>query len=110
MIQLEASGRRVMLTALRNAAAQVALRVGDAEPVNERYTRVSCSAWDVTDDQLIGAECAFMFSGPVGMITGYEVLDADGQTLFSEAFAKPYDFSEYGGRLRVVPIITLTNQ
>ena len=109
MIQLEATGRRVMLTALRNAAAQVALQVGDAEPVNERYARVPCSAWDVTDDQLVGAECAFMFSGPVGMVTGYKVLDASGECLFAEAFERPYDFSEYGGRLRVVPIITLTN-
>lgn len=110
MIQLEATGRRVMLTALRNAAAQVALQVGDAEPVNERYSRASCGDWQVTDDQLVGAECAFMFSGPVGMITGYKVLDVAGECLFAEAFAKPYDFSEYGGRLRVVPIITLTNQ
>lgn len=110
MIMLEAPGRRLMLTALRDAAAQVALQVGDAEPVNERYSRVACTAWEVTDDQLVGSECAFMFSGPVGMVTGYHVLDAEGQTLFSEAFSKPYDFSEYGGRLRVVPIITLTNQ
>lgn len=110
MIELEATGRRVMLSALRDAAAQVALRVGDAEPTNERYARVQCGGWEVTDDQLVGGECAFMFSGPVGLITGYEVLDADGQTLFCEDFAQPYDFTEYGGRLRVVPIITLTNQ
>lgn len=110
MIGLEATGRRLMLSALRDAVAQVALRVGDAEPVNDRYARATCSGWEVTDDQLLGRECVFLFSAPVGMITGYQVLDGEGQVLFSEDFAKPYDFSEYGGRLRVVPIITLTNQ
>lgn len=110
MIQLDATGKRVMLTALRDAAAEVALQVGDAEPANERYARVPCAEWEVTDDQLVGRECTFMFSGPVGRVTGYQVLSANGECLFSEQFENAYDFSEYGGRLRVVPIITLTNQ
>lgn len=109
MIHLEADGRRTMLMALRNAASQVALKVGDSEPANERYARASCGDWQVTDEQIVGSECAFMFSGPVGIVTGYEVLDVNGDCLFWETFDRPYDFTEYGGRLRVVPIITLNS-
>ncbi|CAB4122796.1 hypothetical protein UFOVP32_70 [uncultured Caudovirales phage] len=110
MITLEPNAKQLMLEALAVACAEVGLYVGTDEPQNESYARapVRLADWAVNDKGMAHAALEFLFSGPIGQITGYFVVNGSGKTLFCENFAKPYDFSEFGGRFRVIPAITIS--
>lgn len=113
MIELEDKGRLVVLAALRAASHQVGLSVvsgsGLAEPANERYRRVDAppEAWAIAGNRLAGATCEFLFSGPVGMVAGWFLVDAAGDVILRERFSQPYDFTLFGGRLRVLPVFEI---
>lgn len=111
MIELEDKGRTVVLAALRAASRQVGLTVagGQAEPGNERYRRVDAppEAWAIAGNRLAGATCEFLFSGPVGMVDGWFLVDDAGDVILRERFPQPYDFSLFGGRLRVLPVFEI---
>ena len=109
MIELTETGRRLLLAALRSASTQIGLQVlsddGFAEPQNERYARIDAGpeSWVSTDSKIAGPSVEFMFSAPVGMVSGWFVADSAGDPLFIDRFPRPYDFSQFGGRLRVLP-------
>jgi len=114
MIELTETGRRLILAALRSASTQIGLHVlsddGFSEPKNERYARIDAGpeSWVSTDTKIAGPTVEFMFSAPVGMVSGWFVADSSGEPLFVDRFKRPYDFSQFGGRLRVLPAFEIT--
>lgn len=110
MIELTEIGHRVVLAALRSASSQIGLLIeamdGEQdEPRDSRYARVKAGPeyWRETGNSIEGATLEFSFAAPVGMVTGWFVANAAGQRILVDVFDEPYDFSTFGGRLKVTP-------
>ncbi len=127
MIVYSTEGIRIILQAITYPAAEIGLMIEDAdlergsvrgsdvkEPSVKGYERQTLrpSDWRI-DDNLSAAthsKVTFDFAGPPGVIYGYFVLKTTGEVLFSERFQRPFDFSEFGGRIGIIPTLRLRNK
>ncbi len=114
MIELTEIGHRVVLSALRSASSQIGLLInavdgGPDEPLDSRYERIKAGPeyWRETVDSIEGTTLEFSFAAPVGIVTGWFMANAAGQRIFVDVFDEPYDFSKFGGRLKVTPAFAI---
>ena len=125
MIVWMKSGNAAVLQALTTRAAFLGLYGGNATPTSEMtsgadlgelapstgYSRVDVKPADWRIDADLGlaqhARVEFLFTGPPGIVRGYLITDVGGTLLWAAPFDNARDFSEFGGRLGIIPTLRL---
>jgi hypothetical protein len=127
VIVYSTEGARIILQAITYQAAEIGLFIEDAdleavtvrgsdvkEPSVKGYERQTLRPSDWRIDDALSAsthsKVVFDFTGPPGMLYGYFVVKTTGEILFSERFQRPFDFSEFGGRIGIIPTLRLRNK
>lgn len=123
MIVIDEHGFTVMLRALVSTVARLHLftnppggKPGEVlaetfiEPATADYAprEVGLGSWTFGDRSAKCAECLFEFKKAFGdSVHGWYATDAAGLVVLKERFEKPINFTEFGGRVRVSPTLTL---
>ena len=118
-------GNAAVLQAITNKAAFLGLYGGNVMPTPEMtsgsdlgelapstgYERASLKPADWRIDADLGlaqhAKVEFLFTAPPGLVRGYLVTDIGGSVVWASPFENARDFSEFGGRLGIIPTIRL---